>query len=108
MPKRLQRKHWRERLPPGSKLVARPSFFGNEYSVEEYGRAEALRLFIATHEQDASYRARVRRELAGLDLVCYCDLEAPCHADVLLRWANEAVLARLVKRLAPATLEAMV
>lgn len=30
----------------------------------------------------------VRRELAGRDLVCWCPLDAPCHADVLLRIAN--------------------
>jgi hypothetical protein len=30
----------------------------------------------------------VRRELAGRDLACWCPLELPCHADVLLRLAN--------------------
>lgn len=30
----------------------------------------------------------VRRELAGLDLACYCALDQPCHADVLLEVAN--------------------
>lgn len=27
-------------------------------------------------------------ELRGKDLVCWCPLEEPCHADVLLEWAN--------------------
>ena len=27
-------------------------------------------------------------QLAGKDLACYCALGSPCHADVLLRWAN--------------------
>jgi hypothetical protein len=31
----------------------------------------------------------VRRELAGKNLACWCPLWAPCHADVLLRIANE-------------------
>jgi hypothetical protein len=31
MPKRLQRKHFRERLPPGGVLVARPSLTGEEW-----------------------------------------------------------------------------
>ena len=29
-----------------------------------------------------------RRELAGRDLACWCPLDQPCHADVLLRVAN--------------------
>jgi hypothetical protein len=29
-----------------------------------------------------------RAELRGKDLVCWCPLAAPCHADVLLEWAN--------------------
>jgi len=28
-------------------------------------------------------------ELAGRDLVCWCPLDHPCHADVLLQLANE-------------------
>ncbi len=30
----------------------------------------------------------VRRELAGRDLACWCPLDGPCHADVLLEVAN--------------------
>ncbi|MFE3052314.1 DUF4326 domain-containing protein [Nocardia sp. NPDC059239] len=30
----------------------------------------------------------VRTELAGRDLVCWCPLDQPCHADVLLKIAN--------------------
>lgn len=30
-----------------------------------------------------------RQMLVGMDLVCWCPLDAPCHADVLLRIANE-------------------
>jgi hypothetical protein len=31
----------------------------------------------------------VRRELRGKDLACWCRASDPCHADVLLRVANE-------------------
>ncbi|MFP5320140.1 MAG: DUF4326 domain-containing protein [Acidimicrobiia bacterium] len=31
----------------------------------------------------------VGRELQGRDLACYCPLDEPCHADVLLSVANE-------------------
>lgn len=30
----------------------------------------------------------VRRELAGRDLACWCPLDQPCHADVLLKISN--------------------
>ena len=30
----------------------------------------------------------VRRELAGKNLACWCALDQPCHADVLLEIAN--------------------
>jgi hypothetical protein len=35
-------------------------------------------------------RAAARRELAGRDLACWCPLDQPCHADVLLELANGA------------------
>lgn len=33
--------------------------------------------------------AEVRRELRGRDLACWCPLDQPCHADVLLELAND-------------------
>ena len=33
-------------------------------------------------------------ELAGLDLACWCPLDEPCHADVLLAWANPTEVER--------------
>jgi hypothetical protein len=32
--------------------------------------------------------ADIRIELAGRDLACWCDLDKPCHADLLLELAN--------------------
>lgn len=32
--------------------------------------------------------ATLRRDLAGHDLACWCALDQPCHADVLLELAN--------------------
>lgn len=32
--------------------------------------------------------AQIRAELAGRDLACWCPLDQPCHADVLLEIAN--------------------
>ena len=32
---------------------------------------------------------KARAELAGKDLMCFCPLDQPCHADVLLDLANK-------------------
>ncbi|WP_087483552.1 DUF4326 domain-containing protein [Brachybacterium massiliense] len=40
---------------------------------------------VTDHEE---FRAAVRAELAGRDLMCWCPLDQPCHADVLLELAN--------------------
>lgn len=37
---------------------------------------------------------RIRTELRGRNLACWCPLDQPCHADVLLRMANDQVEAR--------------
>jgi len=34
--------------------------------------------------------AAIRAELGGKDLACWCPLDQPCHADVLLEIANAA------------------
>lgn len=31
----------------------------------------------------------IRMELRGKNLMCFCPLDQPCHADILLRIANE-------------------
>jgi hypothetical protein len=43
------------------------------------------------HPEDVAYTEEWRRaivQLRGRDLVCWCPLDAPCHADVLLEIAN--------------------
>ncbi len=35
--------------------------------------------------------AEIRAELAGKDLACWCPIDQPCHADVLLEIANGGV-----------------
>jgi Domain of unknown function (DUF4326) len=32
--------------------------------------------------------AKIRQHLRGYDLACWCPLDEPCHADVLLEIAN--------------------
>jgi len=92
MPKRIQRRrtrHWQ--TIPKAIYVGRPSPWGNPYRVGVDGTADqCVRLYIAHHTDDAAFRATVRQELAGKDLACWCALDTlHCHAEVLLRWANE-------------------
>jgi Domain of unknown function (DUF4326) len=89
-PKRVQlrrTKGWRK--PEGAIVVARPSKWGNAFTVGEHGitdAANAVRLYrqwlVGTH-----LRNQVS-ELAGHDLMCFCPIDRPCHADVLLELAN--------------------
>jgi Domain of unknown function (DUF4326) len=78
-------------LPAGSRLVMRPSAFGNPFPAKGRGIAEAVRLYgewLNAPEQSA-LRERVRRELKGLNLACSCPLGGPCHAELLLALAND-------------------
>jgi len=118
MAKRVQRqrtKGWR--MPEGAIYVGRPSKWGNPYRAvakpdgtwmptddngvmyDGYGPfrsrdaalADCVRLF---EELEIGYhllsdRGAVVAELAGRDLACWCPLDQPCHADVLLEFANE-------------------
>lgn len=91
MARRLQRSRRKgSRLPVDAVVVTPPTRWGNPHPLE-LGRAEAVRRYredlcagrLAVSVED------VKRELRGRDLACYCPLEEPCHADVLLAVANE-------------------
>ena len=70
-------------------MVTRPTKWGNPHPLS-LGREEAVRRYredllagrLAITVED------VERELSGRDLACYCPLDEPCHADVLLGPAN--------------------
>lgn len=92
MPRRVQlrrTKGWRK--PPGVVTVSRPSKWGNPYRFGDDGdRAECMepyRADLLAGEMSFSVDD-VRHELAGADLACWCRLDQPCHADVLLELAN--------------------
>ena len=101
-------------MPPGAVYVGRPSRWGNPYVVRCSGNsavvanrrktinimhgpkaiADAIVHAVWYYEYDLVYGrlpfsvSDVRRELRGKDLVCWCPLGQPCHADVLLDLAN--------------------
>lgn len=96
-------------MPRGARSVARPGYFGNPFTInalEEAGyhcenpNAEVVKSFERWLngdrtewqglESNAAATIILQRlpELKGKDLACWCPLDQPCHADVLLRLAN--------------------
>ena len=87
MPKRIQRKRTKGwRMPPGAVYVGRPTKWGNPFKIKEYGAEGAVSVF-AVHV--AMGLGGDPEDLRGKDLACWCPLDQPCHADVLLKVANE-------------------
>jgi hypothetical protein len=108
MPKRIQRertKGWR--MPAGAVYVGRPSRWGNPWRVGELATTEipedgrgpliqfparAITAEFAVEQYRRwmqSCHGDIREELAGKDLACWCRLDQPCRADVLLDIANK-------------------
>jgi hypothetical protein len=86
-PKRLQQrrtKGWQK--PDGAISVARPHKWGNPFKVGEHTAEEAVRRYRQWLPSAPIYRDIA--ELTGRDLMCWCPLNQPCHADVLLELAN--------------------
>lgn len=105
-PVRIQRKRLKGwKMPPNTVYVGRPTGYGNRYAIGEApehidNRAwlvtdadMATRLFSEWIEwmfsNFAGWREDIKRELGGKNLACWCSLDQPCHADVLLKIANE-------------------
>jgi hypothetical protein len=64
-----------------------------DYSSKEEATARAVELYRLHTGPDGDYEldaGEVRQALSGRDLVCWCPLGQPCHADVLLEFANTA------------------
>lgn len=107
-PQRIQRKRSRGwKMPDGAVYVGRPTRWGNPYRVgdesafigcnpvfnideEPLTARDVAQLFriALDHDQLAVTSELVRAELAGRDLACWCPLDQPCHADVLIEVAN--------------------
>lgn len=91
MPKRIQRKRTKGwRMPEGAVYVGRPSRWGNPCGVKLWGKQDAVDEFkLALISGCLKITVDdVKRELRGKDLACWCPLDQPCHADVLLKLAN--------------------
>lgn len=113
-PKRIQRKRTKDwRKPENAVIVDRTSRYGNPYKIGQNCNS-VLELALMGFKGDAltngvrintnadavdmykrmlnTFTTKRQREffapLRGKDLVCFCKLDDPCHADVLLKLAN--------------------
>ena len=81
---------------PFDVYIGRPSAFGNPFSekagtqaeVKVENREEAIACFREWVSQQPELVARIKRELRGKVLGCWCHPKA-CHGDVLAEIANE-------------------
>jgi hypothetical protein len=101
-PTRIQlsrKKGWR--MPPNTVKVDRSTKWGNPYAVKppEFLAAQAMRCFEISvglsmlgsrcMNDGIDWIASHLKELRGKNLACWCKPGQPCHADVLLRLANQ-------------------
>jgi hypothetical protein len=107
--RRIQRqrtKGWR--MPSGAIYVGRPSPWGNPWPLAVYRRdypdgdeLDWRRMAVSDYRnlllgrfdrlEDCPPHPRIneiRKALRDRELVCWCPLDQPCHADVLLELAN--------------------
>jgi len=75
---------WRK--PLGAIVVARRTRWGNPFSVEEYGRAEAVQKFRQSLDDmpPAAREAYLSPLRGAAGLCCWCRPGESCHADVLI------------------------
>jgi hypothetical protein len=69
-------------------VVARPGKWGNPYSLDHFGRKEAMKLYRTYVRHKLLSGALDLAELRGKNLACWCAPDVACHADVLLVLAN--------------------
>ncbi len=79
----------RDQISPDAVYVGRPSKWGNPFSVGKDGtRNEVIAKYADWLDGMMFNNLLNPGELQGKDLVCWC-APLPCHADVLLEWANK-------------------
>jgi len=100
--KRIQLKRLKGwRMPPNTVKVDRSTCWGNPYkigmlgicsneiAVEKFERLLKRKNLDQSHRYFVFARDRLVTDLAGKNLACWCPIDQPCHADVLLKYANK-------------------
>ncbi len=90
MPDRIQlsrRKGWR--MPPNTVKVDRSTRYGNSFIMAHEGtRDRAVASFREQAEAQWEACPAFYAPLVGMNLACWCPLDKPCHADVLIELVN--------------------
>ena len=76
------------RMPANTVKVDRSTRWGNPFRPGEDGIEtieEAVRAYRRWLGKYSELERAARTELAGKNLACWCALDGPCHADVLLQ-----------------------
>jgi hypothetical protein len=83
-------------MPQDAVFVGRPTVWGNPFVVDRdccsrtkyFFRQQAVDQHRHWIADKSELQQAIRDQLAGRDLVCWCPLDHPCHADTLLEIAN--------------------
>lgn len=113
MAKRIQRKRTKgSKMPKGAVYVGRPTKWGNPFAIGKAVPNVTCGIFTANvrattrdeavqgyerwlsgqwviENREPPSAESIRAALADRDLCCFCPLDRPCHADVLLAIAAE-------------------
>lgn len=74
---------------PDSVYVGRPTVFGNPFRSGVDGtRSEVIQKYETWLLQQPELLAKVKTELRGKHLICWC-APKPCHAEILMLIANQ-------------------
>ena len=116
-PVRVQRKRTKGyKMPPNTKSVTRPGKFGNPYKIgmhnvwdiKDLKTGKSLKNYLIEKNGENKYhdvedvllayrqkisasqamQRLIKHYLKGKNLACFCPLDKPCHADILLEVAN--------------------
>jgi len=89
---RIQKKNffdyeWKKN--PNAVYVGRPTKWGNPFTVKEYGLTMCLDRYTIWLTQKLFQDPSFLDPLKGKDLVCFCPLDQPCHADIITEFLSQ-------------------
>jgi len=89
---RIQKKNFYDyswKSNPNAIQVCRPSKYGNPFKIVDYGLETCLQKYEEWLREHLTVDPEFLEPLRGKDLVCYCHLDKPCHADIILKLLSE-------------------
>lgn len=91
IPQRIQRKRTKGwKMPDNAVYVGRGSKWGNPFMVSKNTTLDDVLLNYTLYIYRKLTKGDLHlKELKGKNLACWCSLDKPCHADILLELANK-------------------